>query len=164
MCLLASDIICRRWKPETKVRPVREKMSAIEIIIPADPWPQMRARHTKNGFTYRHHRQVAAEVHTMTAMSKFLGGHQPFIGPVEVEMVFTFMRPKSHFRAGGLLKDSAGSFHLQKPDTDNLIKHILDCASRLNVWRDDCQVVSTVARKGWGTVGSSFIKITELQR
>jgi len=71
-------------------------------------------------------------------------------GPIEVEITFYFDRPKSHRRTGryaDLLKDSAPTHHLVKPDPDNLVKLPLDVATRLNLFSDDSQVVKMLVTK-----------------
>ncbi len=71
-------------------------------------------------------------------------------GPIEVEVAFYFDRPKSHRRTGkyaDLLKDSAPTHHLVKPDPDNLVKLPLDVATKLNIFSDDSQVVKMLVTK-----------------
>ena len=48
-----------------------------------------------------------------------------------------------------MLKDSAPSAHTNKPDGDNLAKAVLDELTRLNVWRDDCQIYYLMIVKMW---------------
>ena len=71
-------------------------------------------------------------------------------GPIEVEVAFFFDRPKSHRRTGkysDLLKDSAPTHHLVKPDPDNLVKLPLDVATKLKIFSDDSQVVKMLVTK-----------------
>ena len=71
-------------------------------------------------------------------------------GAIEVEVAFFFDRPKSHRRTGkysDLLKDSAPTHHLVKPDPDNLVKLPLDVATKLKIFSDDSQVVKMLVTK-----------------
>jgi Holliday junction resolvase RusA-like endonuclease len=70
-------------------------------------------------------------------------------GPVLVAMTFEFARPKSHFRANGLLKLTAPRWHAGKPDADNLEKAVLDACTQIGIWKDDGQVVTLIAHKVW---------------
>jgi Holliday junction resolvase RusA-like endonuclease len=63
----------------------------------------------------------------------------PLAGPVRVEMVFLFARPK-RLKAGGRVMAPV------KPDVDNLEKAIFDPLNKL-LWNDDSQIVEVVATK-----------------
>lgn len=67
-------------------------------------------------------------------------------------VVFRFQRPKS-VKAGVLEKTT-------KPDTDKLIRSVLDALTGI-LWEDDSQVVEIIARKEFGTP-SAEITIQEL--
>ena len=72
-------------------------------------------------------------------------------GAVQVEMAFRFERPKSHRVPSGALRRTAPDEMVYRPDTDNLVKAVLDCCTAIGMWRDDSQVVSLVASKTWAT-------------
>lgn len=84
----------------------------------------------------------------VAAAAKDSGCRTGMTCPVCVEIVFQFMRPKSHFGRNGM-KDSAPECHAQKPDLDNLAKAVLDALTAIGVWRDDSQVIELLARKVW---------------
>jgi Holliday junction resolvase RusA-like endonuclease len=68
----------------------------------------------------------------------------PFgIGPVHVDIVFIFGRPKHHYRTGRnahLLRDTAPTLHTHKPDVDKLLRSTFDALTTAGVWKDDAQV------------------------
>jgi Holliday junction resolvase RusA-like endonuclease len=68
----------------------------------------------------------------------------PFgIGPVHVDIVFIFPRPKHHYRTGRnahLLRDTAPTLHTHKPDVDKLLRSTFDALTTAGVWKDDAQV------------------------
>jgi len=72
--------------------------------------------------------------------------HAPFLplaGPIRMDAVFVFSRPKSHYGSGknsDKLKEGAPQYHISKPDGDNLCKAVWDCLTTLGFWRDDCQI------------------------
>ena len=73
----------------------------------------------------------------------------PLQGPVELCLLFCLPRPKGHYGTGrnaGKLKPSAPAFHVKKPDCDNMVKFVKDCANTI-VWKDDNQVCELVALK-----------------
>lgn len=95
---------------------------------------------------------------------------EPMCGAVSVMLGFFFPRPRSHYRSGRyehLVKESAPSEHLAKPDVDNLAKAVLDKMTELGFWRDDSQIVSLVVSKSWvsgSDRGGCRIGVAELRR
>ena len=67
---------------------------------------------------------------------------KPIEGPVSLVLTFCIPRPKSHFRANGMLKATAPRFCKAKPDFDNLAKAVADQLTTCGVWLDDKQVVA----------------------
>tara|TARA_R110000824_G_scaffold28928_9_gene96894 strand:+ start:1266 stop:1718 length:453 start_codon:yes stop_codon:yes gene_type:complete len=92
----------------------------------------------------------------------------PIKGPVEVNMVFFFKRPESHFlkrKSGDVLRKDQPTWHTVKPDIDNLIKAILDELTKLEFWTDDCQVTSSLAKKMYVPTNENpgcFLSISEV--
>lgn len=74
-------------------------------------------------------------------------------GPLGLVCVFTFGRPKSHFRSGrfaGQLKTGAPRAPTVKPDTTKLVRAVEDALTGI-VWRDDAQVIEQSACKRYGS-------------
>lgn len=72
--------------------------------------------------------------------------------PVEVDALFVFPRPKSHYRTGRnahLLKDSAPGWCSTKPDADKLARAVGDALSGV-LLRDDNLIVEWRIRKVYG--------------
>ena len=75
----------------------------------------------------------------------------PYDGPLDLTMVFSFPRPKSHYGTGknsNLIKGSAPLHHIQKVDIDNVIKSSLDAMNGV-LYQDDKQVTRVSAEKRW---------------
>jgi len=71
-------------------------------------------------------------------------GRPPLDEPVVVDMVFTFARPKSHYRTGRnahLLRDNAPARPAGAPDLSKLARAVEDSLTDGGVWRDDSRVV-----------------------
>lgn len=71
----------------------------------------------------------------------------PIDAPVRVKMVFSFPRPKSHFRSNGDVKENAPHWHVARPDVDNLQKAVMDALTALGFWRDDSLVAEVESVK-----------------
>lgn len=64
--------------------------------------------------------------------------------PIVCDMIFTFMRPRSHYRTGRnahLLRDGAPARPDGSPDLDKLARSACDALTDAGVWRDDARVV-----------------------
>lgn len=130
----------------------------MKIVIPLKPVHKIRHRSAvRNGRAIQYDIQKnEAALYAAHIMSSW-GGFPPMSGPVIVRsLVFRFERPKSHFGTGrneGCLKPSAPMRHTAKPDIDNLIKFLFDCANGI-VFYDDKQVFRIVdARKEYCEYG-----------
>ena len=84
-------------------------------------------------------------------------------GPLGVEIVFTFPRPKTHYRKAGL-RPEAPLWHVAKPDADNAAKAVLDALTQIGVWDDDALVASLRVEKKYGGRPGAFIAIEPLVR
>ena len=132
-------------------------MSFVQFFVPGIPQPHGSKtvnRHT--GSMYDTNKKlmpwrtdmIGCAHQAMTSQSR-----SQFLGPVRVQLIAVFPRPKSHYGTGrnaDLLKDSAPSFHCQKPDADKLARAVLDALTIAGVWRDDAQASFVSIQKNWG--------------
>lgn len=68
----------------------------------------------------------------------------PLDGPLVARMVFSFARPKSHYRTGRnahLLRDNASARPTSPPDISKLQRSTEDSLTDVAVWVDDARVV-----------------------
>ena len=89
----------------------------------------------------------------------------PLEGAISVSMVFLMPRPKSHYRGGRfshLLKSTAPTRHVSRPDLDNIIKFYLDAMTGM-FWRDDAFVCTIEASKTYSSEGSVEIEYWNFQ-
>jgi Holliday junction resolvase RusA-like endonuclease len=71
-----------------------------------------------------------------------LANRKPVITqPVKLTIQFYFQAPKSARKHNGDYP------HPVKPDTDNLLKAVMDAMTQVQVWMDDAQVYSSSAGK-----------------
>jgi len=137
----------------------------MKIIIKGKPIAKKRPRFARVG------RYVKTYNSQETEESRWLweATHQidrTYQGPVSMTCDFVFERPKSHFGTGRnseKLKPSAPTHHVQKPDTDNLLKFVKDCLNG-QAYKDDSQVVSLEANKRWGNDARTEIIMSEVDK
>lgn len=67
-------------------------------------------------------------------------------GPVKLECVIIFPRPKSHYNKKGELK-SEEKYHCVRPDFDNVMKLICDVLTNLRYYTDDSQIADATIKK-----------------
>jgi Holliday junction resolvase RusA-like endonuclease len=85
-------------------------------------------------------------------------------GPLSVRMMFYMPRLKSHFGTGRnatLLKASAPTWHIVKPDSQKLARCLVDALTGV-VWRDDAQISHEESFKFYGEPSRVEIQIKEL--
>ena len=99
---------------------------------------------------------------TLTAREAM--GNRPLMtGPVAVEVVFKFVRPKSHFGSGknsDVLRDDAPDRPIghNLGDVDKLQRSVLDAMTGA-VFLDDSQVASIEAHKVWADSPGAWIQV-----
>lgn len=124
----------------------------VQIMVRGLPAPQGSKRAYVNRYTGR-----AALVESSAAVKPWRADvraamdyewcYQPLEGPVSLRLRFAFHRPKGHTGKRGLLP-SAPEHKVTKPDLDKLVRSTLDAMTGV-VFRDDSQVISLTAWKGW---------------
>lgn len=138
----------------------------IELIVHGIPVPQGSKVRTRWGLrednpnTKPWRATVAAEAAAISV------GKPLLTGPLHLEAVFTFPRPKGHFGTGrnaGVLKPSAKTYVEVTPDLDKLLRAVGDALSGVAI-RDDAQIVSVSARKVYGEPACARIQVWELGR
>jgi Holliday junction resolvase RusA-like endonuclease len=91
-------------------------------------------------------------------------GRDVLLGPVRVNVIFAFPRPKSHFRTGKnahLLRETAPHWHTSVPDADKLQRAIGDALQGV-VIRDDKQISGWIVDKIYDNRAYARVIIEEL--
>lgn len=89
-----------------------------------------------------------------------------FGGPIALSAVFSFPRPKSHFRTGknaAELRPDAPKFKASKPDLDKLLRALCDGITDSGLWRDDAQVATVIATKTYLGEPGVLVEIVPLE-
>lgn len=133
----------------------RSRVTAVSFVVSGVPAPQGSKTRTKwgvredNPATKPWRTAVAWEA--TAAMLK--AGLSPLAGPLQLEVVFYFPRPKSHYGTGrnaAVLKPSAPLYHFIAPDEDKLRRAIGDAMKGI-VYVDDSQICDAHGTKFYGT-------------
>lgn len=88
-----------------------------------------------------------------------VGDRPPLDVPLQLCVVFTFNRPRSHYRTGAnnwLLRPAAPAAPATKPDLSKLIRSTEDALTDAGVWRDDSRVVQISAGKVYAGAASDY--------
>ena len=116
------------------------------FVIQGVPKALKRHRHTKYGKVYDP--SYADKKKLSYLINEYVPG-QPFEQAVRFIIVFYMPRPKSHYRTGKyskLLKSNHPTYHVFKPDIDNLVKMIADIMNG-KFYKDDSQIAQLKAEK-----------------
>ena len=118
-------------------------MALTEIWIAGKPptaTSQQKGR-SASGVWYKPAKLKAAEDHYLWGLKSYRPA-EPLEGAVILSVEFRFPATKPH-------KD--GDPKITRPDTDNMIKLLKDCMTKLGFWVDDAQVCMETVRKNYAT-------------
>jgi len=136
----------------------------IEFIIPGNPIGKKRPRFARRGkFITIYSDQETEEGKFINQIQFQFGDHRIYDGPIHVNLFFHIPRPKGHFRTGKnahLIRETAPSYPVSKPDIDNMEKFVFDCLNSI-VYKDDSQIVSVRSIKVYGDP-KTIIQIEEI--
>ena len=146
----------------------------IEIRVYGIPRPQGSKRHVGRGIMVEASRHVSQWRNDVMSAAAAAHRGAPITGPVKLEIVFLFPRPKSHFGTGrnaDKLKASAPVHCISRAhgDTSKLIRSTEDAISASSgypVIEDDSQVVRLICEKRYVTDAEgcgAIIRVVESQ-
>ena len=123
--------------------------------IIGNPIPQGRPRFYNRGrFTGCYDPEISKNAKHDIRMQLLAQNPIKLDGPLKIVLHFHLKRPKS--------LPKRITYHIKKPDIDNLIKLLLD-ALRDICWHDDNQIVELIARKDYGEDLRTEITISEVK-
>ena len=133
-------------------------MTTYTIHIPGQPYAKKRPRFSrKSGRAYDPAENVSFERTVGTLARAEIA--EPLTGPVRVAVAATFCPPPSWSkkrRAEALTRP-----HCQKPDSDNVLKAVLDGLNRI-AFADDAQVAEIYIEKRWGHEARTTVQVVAL--
>lgn len=89
-------------------------------------------------------------------LEAYLAKYKPekkYTGPVELVSTWCFPVRGKH---------KNGEPMTNKPDTDNLVKLLKDCMTKVGFWKDDAQVTRDIVEKFWADIPGIYIRIKEM--
>lgn len=141
----------------SRVRDERRDRVSVVVFVPGDPQP----KGSKSAIV-RHGRAVVLEGKSSASRKRYADWRQAIVdrcgdlgchdGPTFVSLGFVFSRPLAHFGTGrnrSVMKPSAPTFHMNKPDVDKLARAVLDALVAGGALTDDKNVVNLQATKRW---------------
>ena len=135
--------------------------AAIEFTIPGAAAPQgsKRAIRLRTGRTVLV--ESSARVKPFRAVAALAATEAwrrpPTADAVGLEVAFRFVRPKSHHKADGSLRDGA-PLTPGKPDIDKLLRALLDALTGV-IYVDDLQVACIWATKEYGARAETVVSV-----
>jgi len=112
---------------------------AYSLFVRGIPKAQPRPRVSASGHVYN---PGSADAWKEEIKATFLPVRKPTItGPVRLTVRFSLPAPK------GMKVTGFATPHAKKPDTDNLLKAVMDAMTETGIWKDDAQVFETAAGK-----------------
>lgn len=125
-------------------------MEEYVYIIDGDPIPAARPRFAN----WRVYDAQHAMKHAYRRLFEYQHDLKPvWDEPLIIDVTFIFQIPKSRGR-----KLNPGDPHYQRPDYDNLLKHVKD-SGNFALWRDDAIIYSVSGRKIWGIEPKTILKV-----
>jgi Holliday junction resolvase RusA-like endonuclease len=119
-------------------------MNVLSINIPGAPIAKKRPRFARRGkFVTTYNPQETEEGKFICLMQSQINGHKPIPAGTPIYLQAQFHMP---FPASMSAKKRATAIHTKKPDVDNMLKFLKDCANGV-LWHDDSQVVWVLAQK-----------------
>jgi Holliday junction resolvase RusA-like endonuclease len=136
----------------------------IEFTVPGVPQPQGSKTRGRHGGVYEDNPQTLNWRNAVTAAgAAAMSGDAVLDRPVAVDAVFSFIRPRVHYRTGRfstMLRDAAPPYPSTKPDLDKLCRTVADALTGV-VIRDDCRIVQWHAVKVYGPRAQAHITVSE---
>lgn len=122
---------------------------SITIFLDGSPVPQPRHRSGRGRHYLNADNPVIGYKDALTVRAREAMRGPRMIGPVAIQIVFVFERPKSYPRSDSL------TWHAVKPDFDNCEKSVLDALKGV-VYTDDSQIVQS---RSWKVTADSYGRV-----
>ena len=120
--------------------------------------PQPRARVTRRGHAYTPDNGIVAYRRAIALAAKAAGATPTDDAPITLIIDLTFVRPKSHYMAGGQLNPRT-ALRVPPGDCSNYQKGIEDALNGV-AWVDDVQIGKTVTEKTYGQEARTTVRIS----
>jgi crossover junction endodeoxyribonuclease RusA len=135
----------------------------IEFSVEGTPRPQGSKRHVGGGIMVESSKYVK-DWRSYAKLKAVETRCQRIEKPnaVEVTAIFYFDRPKKHYRGNGDLRPDAPVFHTHRPDTEKLMRALLDAITGV-CFHDDSQAARQFAEKRYSKCAKTVVSISVLK-
>lgn len=136
----------------------------VQFFVPGKPVAQGSKRHVGHGVMVESSRDLLPWRQAIATAAKGAANGTQFSGPVQVDFVFWFHRPKKHYGTGknaGMVKLSAPGWQTTFPDVDKLCRAVGDALTISGLILDDRLIARMSAEKRYGDPGV-LIRVQEL--
>lgn len=116
----------------------------LHLVLPITPKPQARPRFARTGHVYKAKGQQLAE-EGLCALLAPQRPEAPLEGAITLAATAYLPIPRSWPKRKQEAAKTGGIKPTSKPDLDNLIKHLKDCMTVMNFWKDDSFIVEYTA-------------------
>jgi Holliday junction resolvase RusA-like endonuclease len=157
------------WHKEVSVavQPVVEPKLPLRFSVDGEAAPQGSKRHVGKGVMIE---QVGRsrpwrEAVAWAARNAAGPNWQVLRGPVEIELLYRFARPKLHYGSGrnrDKLRPSAPEYKQTYPDLDKLARNTLDALVQAGIFANDSQVAVLICEKRWGERSGLHVRVRPL--
>lgn len=132
----------------------------MRIIIPGTPQQQGSKRFVRGRGIEANKNLAPWRADAIHAIQQQFDGREVITGPIRVQAICRYVRPKSHYRTGRnahLVRENAPYWKASAPDLDKLQRAIGDALTQSGAIVDDSQIVAWDASKVWGQ--SAFVEL-----
>jgi len=130
-------------------------LRSVTCIIPGKPVPLLRPRFSGRRIFDT---QKKIKIDWGIILTEQLGDMPFFVGPLHLQVTFYFPIPQSSQKRQDSIKDT---LFFYKPDVDNLVKFIADCANGI-LYKDDANIASLFAQKLYSDQPRTELTLVEL--
>lgn len=127
--------------------------------VPLQPVGKGRPRFTRHGHAYTPTKTRDFEKAVAQAFRVAYPDHEPFTGPVSVEVYAFFAIPESWTKKKREAALAGGVPHIGRPDADNCLKVVEDALNGL-AFVDDSQITDASVQKRYGSRPRVEVNIT----
>lgn len=123
-------------------------MRKTEVFFPFEPRPKGRPRFTRYGHAYTPQKTSEYEEKIRNYYVSKVSDY--YEDAIRIELTFYMPIPKSASKKNKSLMVDNTIKHVKKPDTDNMVKALLDSINKV-AYKDDSQITQLIAKKRYAS-------------
>lgn len=123
-------------------------MRKTEVFFPFEPRPKGRPRFSRYGHAYTPQKTSEYEEKIRNYYVSKVSDY--YEDAIRIELTFYMPIPKSASKKNKSLMVDNTIKHVKKPDTDNMVKALLDSINKV-AYKDDSQITQLIAKKRYAS-------------